>query len=231
MLDAGIPADECFRILHKLEELGILVNDLGLTVRLSKEAGAVPSRALRDLDQLERELLDLMSELAPDADVDGGQQHLTMRPLCTELRRRLGLPEGDTRVSPQIVRSCLRSLADSFGTGTEKRSMLQIQSHGPDSLRVVLHRPWSQIRTICERRRATAQVVLARLLLAVPAGSRESSFIVECKARDLLDAIDADLDLKRRCVIRQPQWNMRCSTCMTTASLNSTRGVLSSARR
>ena len=196
MLDAGIPADECFRILHKLEELGILVNDLGLTVRLSKAAVGSSSSALRDLDQLERELLDLMAELAPDADVDGGQQHLTMRPLCTELRRRLELPDGSPKVSPQIVRSCLRSLADSFGTGTEKRSMLQIQSHGPDSLRVVLHRSWSQIRTICERRRATAHVVLVKLLSELPAGSRESSLIVECKARDLLDAIDADLELK-----------------------------------
>jgi len=196
MLDAGIPADECFRILHKLEELGILVNDLGLTVRLSKAANGSSSSALRDLDQLERELLDLMAELAPDADVEGGQQHLTMRPLCTELRRRLEVPDGSPKVSPQIVRSCLRSLADSFGTGTEKRSMLQIQSHGPDSLRVVLHRPWPQIRTICERRRATAHVVLARLLSELPAGSRESSLIVECKARELLDAIDADLDLK-----------------------------------
>jgi len=196
MLDAGIPADECFRILHQLEELGILVNDLGLTVRLSKGGGRSSSNALRDLDQLERELLDLMSERAPDADVDGGQQHLTMRPLCTELRRRLELPDSDERVSPQVVRNCLRSLAESFGSGAEQRSMLQIQSHGPDSLRVVLHRPWSQIRTICERRRATAQVVLARLMSELPAGSRESSPIVECKARDLLDAIDADLDLK-----------------------------------
>ena len=196
MLDAGIPADECFRILHQLEELGILVNDLGLTVRLSKGGGRSSASALRDLDRLERELLALMSERAPDADVDGGQQHLTIRPLCTELRRRLELPDSDARVSPQVLRSCLRSLAESFGSGTEKRSMLQIQSHGPDSLRVVLHRPWSQIRTICERRRATAQVVLAKLLAELPAGSRETSLIVECKARDLLDAIDADLDLK-----------------------------------
>jgi len=196
MLDAGIPADECFRILHQLEELGILVNDLGLTVRLSKAGGRSSASALRDLNRLERELLDLMSELAPDADVDGGQQHLTIRPLCTELRRRLELPDSDARVSPQVLRSCLRSLAENFGSGTEKRSMLQIQSHGPDSLRVVLHRPWSQIRTICERRRATAQVVLAKLLAGLPVGTREASFIVECKARDLLDAIDADLDLK-----------------------------------
>ena len=171
MLDAGIPADECFRILHQLEELGILVNDLGLTVRLSKGGGRSSSSALRDLDRLERELLDLMSERAPDADVDGGQQHLTIRPLCTELRRRLELPDSDARVSPQVLRTCLSSLAENFGSGTEKRSMLQIQGHGPDSLRVVLHRPWSQIRTICERRRATAQVVLARLLAELPAGA------------------------------------------------------------
>ena len=39
-------------------------------------------------------------------------------------------------------------------------------------------------------------MVLARLLAELPAGARESSLIVECKARDLLDAIDADLDLK-----------------------------------
>ena len=41
-----------------------------------------------------------------------------------------------------------------------------------------------------------AQVVLARLLAELPAGARESSLIVECKARDLLDAIDADIDLR-----------------------------------
>ena len=196
MLDAGIPADECFRILHQLEELGILVNDLGLTVRLSKGGGRSSSSALRDLDRLERELLDLMSERAPDADVDGGQQHLTIRPLCTELRRRLELPDSDARVSPQVLRTCLRSLAENFGSGTEKRSMLQIQGHGPDSLRVVLHRPWSQIRTICERRRATAQVVLARLLAELPSGVKGVQPHRRVQGRDLLDAIDADLDLK-----------------------------------
>ena len=47
MLDAGIPADECFRILHQLEELGILVNDLGLTVRLSKGGSRSADSTLR----------------------------------------------------------------------------------------------------------------------------------------------------------------------------------------
>jgi len=203
MLEAGIPAEECFRIVHQLEILGILVNDLGLTVRVAKGVKGASDIALQNLGELERQLLDLMAELAPDADVDAAPQHLSVRPLCTELRRRMGLNDSDGRVNPQAIRSCLRSLSENFGSGTEKRSMLQMRGRGADSLEIVLHRTWPQIRTICELRRAVAQVVLARLLASVPAGSRESSLIVECKSRDLLDAIDSDLELKSR-RLREP---------------------------
>lgn len=196
MLDAGIPPEECFRILHQLEKLGILSNDLGLTVRVSKGVKGASDLALLHLDRMERELLNLMSENAPDADADGAPLHLSIRPLCTELRRRLELADGDPRVSPQALRNCLHSLAESFGTGAERRSMLQVRGAGSESLRVALRRPWSQIRKICELRRGVAQVVLARLLSELPAGSREAGLIVECKARDLLDAIDSDLALK-----------------------------------
>lgn len=196
MLDAGIPPEECFRIMHKLEELGILANDLGLTVRVSKGVKGASDIALKNLDRLERELLDLMTEHAPDAEAGGAAQHLSIRPVCTELRRRLDLSDSDQSVSPQTLRNCLRSLSESFGSGTERRSMLQIRGIGPDTLRVTLNRPWSQIRKICERRRAVAQVILTRLLAELPAGARESSLIVECKAKDLLDAIDTDMGLK-----------------------------------
>lgn len=195
MLEAGIPPEECFRILYQLEKLGVLVNDLGLTVRVSKGVRGASDIALQQLDQLERKLLELMSEFAPDADIDGTPQHLGVRHLCTELRRRLELPDSDPRASPHAVRNCLRSLSENFGSGTEKRSMLQVRGMGPDSLRIVLHRTWPQIREICDRRRAVAQVILARLLTNLPAGTREGSVIIECKARDLLDAIDADLEL------------------------------------
>ena len=59
MLDAGIPAEECFRILHQLEALGILANDLGLSVRVSKGVKGASDIALQHLDRLERGLLDL----------------------------------------------------------------------------------------------------------------------------------------------------------------------------
>lgn len=196
MLDAGIPPDECFRILYQLEKLGILANDLGLTVRLSKGVKGASDLALEFLDRMERELLDLMSEAAPDAEVGGEPQHLAVRLVCTELRRRLNVGEDDPRASPQRLRDCLRSLSESFGSGSQKRSMIHVRGLGPDSLRITLHRPWSQIRSICERRRAVAQVVLQRLLQELPEGAREAGLIVECKARDLLDAIEGDLELR-----------------------------------
>jgi ATP-dependent DNA helicase RecQ len=196
MLDAGIPPEECFRILHQLESLGILVNDLGLTVRVSKGVKGASDLAIAHLDRMERELLDLMSESAPDADAESSAQHLSIRPLCTELRRRLELADGDPRIGPQALRNCLHSMGESFGSGAEKRSMLQVRGMGSDSLRVTLRRPWAQIRKICELRRGVAQVVLTRLLAELPAGAREAGLIVECKARDLLDAIDSDMVLK-----------------------------------
>lgn len=198
MLDAGIAPEECFRILYQLEKLGILANDLGLTVRLAKGVKGASDLALEFLDRMERELIALMAEHAPDAAEEGeaGEaQHLAVRAVCTELRSRLGVEDSDARLSPQRLRDCLRSLAESFGSGTEKRSMVHVRGMGPDSLRITLHRPWSQIRAICERRRAVAQVVLQRLMRELPEGIRESGLIVECKARDLLDAIEGDLAL------------------------------------
>jgi len=195
MLDAGIQPEDCFRILHALETLGILANDLGLKAAVSKGVTGASDLELTRLDRLERELLSLMSEQAPDADSDSRPQLLGIRAVCSELRRRLELPEGDTTTHPDRVRKCLRSLAESFGSGTDKRSMLQVRSVGADSLRVILYRPWSQIREICTKRRAVSQVVLAALLDKIPAGTRQANFIIECKAKELLDAIESDIEL------------------------------------
>jgi len=49
MLDAGIRPEECFRIVHQLAKLGILVNDLGLTVRLMSRVRGASSLRLEFL--------------------------------------------------------------------------------------------------------------------------------------------------------------------------------------
>lgn len=201
-LEAGIAPEDCFRILHGLEQLGILANDLGLTATVTKGVNGASDKALERLDRFERALLQWMTELAPDADTDGTPQLLSIRPMCSELRRRLALPEGDPAVNPAQLYKCIRSLTEPFGSGHELRSSMQVRRVGVDSLRIVLHRSWSNIREICERRRAVSHVVLAHLMSKVPAETRQAHYLVECKAKELLDAIDADLDL--RASVREP---------------------------
>ncbi|MBE2244527.1 MAG: RecQ family ATP-dependent DNA helicase [Burkholderiaceae bacterium] len=195
MLEAGIEPQECFRILHQLESLGIIANDLGLSVRLSKGVRGAADAALTSLDEMERHLLELMVEQAPDADATGDAQILSIRPLCTELRRRMGIPDGDPRITPETVRACLRSMSENFGSSSQKRSLWR--ARGRDILNLVLHRTWGWIREVCDRRRSVAQVVLRRLLETLPSGTRGASLIVECKAKDLLDTIESDLELRQ----------------------------------
>ena len=200
MLESGIEAQECFRILHQLERLDIIANDLGVSVRMAKGVKGAADKALERLNELEQKLLELMAEQAPDADATGEPQVLNIRPVCTELRRRMSLAASDGQVTPDRILACLRSMSESFGSSTQKRSLLR--TRGREAVNIVLHRAWSWIRGICERRRSVAQVVLRRLLDALPDGARGADLIVECKARDLLDAIQSDLELQH--TIKEP---------------------------
>ena len=200
MLESGIEARECFRILHQLEGLGIIANDLGVSVRVAKGVKGAADKALERLNALERKLLELMAEQAPDADATGQPQVLNIRPVCTELRRRMDLAAGDGQVTPDRILACLRSMSESFGSSTHKRSLLR--TRGREAVNIVLHRAWSWIRGICERRRSVAQVVLRRLLDTLPADARGTDLIVECKAGELLEAIQSDLELRH--TIKEP---------------------------
>ncbi|MFA7504202.1 MAG: RecQ family ATP-dependent DNA helicase [Burkholderiaceae bacterium] len=195
-LEAGIDHRDCFRILCGLERLGIVANDLGLTALVSKGVQGASDLAFERLVRFERALLELMSELAPDASIDDTPQLLGIRAMCSELRARLELPAGHQDVNPARLNKCLRSLAEPFGSGTRRQASIQVRRVGDDSLRMQLHRGWREIREICGKRQEAARVVLAALLAKLPQGARQANLVVECKAQELLDAIDADLALR-----------------------------------
>ena len=73
--------------------------------------------------------------------------------------------------------------------------MLQLRKVGVDELRVRVTRPWDQIRAITALRRAAAGVVLEALLAKLPASLQSADAIVECKAGELVAALQADLEL------------------------------------
>ncbi len=137
---------------------------------------------------------------APDAAAGQEPQLLSVRAVCTELRKRI--PHRSKHITAEALRSCIRSLSESFGSGTEKRSMLDSRPLGPETLAITVHRPWRQIRDICARRRAVSRVALNHLFGQIPQENREASHRIECKVRDLLNAIEQDLELKGQ--LREP---------------------------
>jgi ATP-dependent DNA helicase RecQ len=191
---AGVPAEESFRILHNLEKLGLLANDLGLRVVLRKGVKDASSVLLQRSGAIERELVELMAESAPDAP-DGEGQVVTLRPLCEGVRQRLAAEVPPDALIPDTLLGLLRAMAQPFGEGGSKRAMLQLRKVGVDELRVRVTRPWDQIRSITRLRRAAAGVVLNALLGKLPASLQSADAIVECKAGELVEALRTDLEL------------------------------------
>jgi len=193
-MKAGVPAEESFRILHNLEKLGLVANDLGLRVVLRKGVKDASNVLLQRSGAIERELVELMAESAPDAP-DGEGQVVTLRPLCEGVRQRLAAEVPPDALIPDTLLGLLRAMAQPFGEGGSKRAMLQLRKVGVDELRVRVTRPWDQIRLITRLRRAAAGVVLEALLGKLPASLQSADAIVECKAGELVEALRTDLEL------------------------------------
>ena len=189
MLQTGYTADECIRILHGLDELGILSNDIALTVLLRKGVKDSSSDRLQRLCQVEQTLLDLLPELAPDADHEGWQE-LHVRPLCQAVKQRAGCD-----VIPDDLLALLRTMSRAFGEAQAQRALFDLRPVRRDYLHVRLRRTWPQIREIAERRRAIAHCLLQDLVNRLAPGTQGVDLRVECKLGELTQAIRVDLDL------------------------------------
>jgi hypothetical protein len=60
-------------MLHQLEQMGVLSNDLALTVLLRKGVRDASSDRLARVAEMEKAVLALLPELAPDADMASGR--------------------------------------------------------------------------------------------------------------------------------------------------------------
>ena len=111
------------------------------------------------------------------------------------MRQRLAGELPADALIPDTLLGLLRAMAQPFGGNGPKRAMLQLRKVGVDELRVRVTLPWDQIRSITAQRRAAAGVVLEALLGKLPASLQSADAIVECKAGELVAALQADLEL------------------------------------
>ena len=187
MLVLGVSGQEVIRLLHQLEQMGILSNDLSLTVLLRRGVADASSERFKRLAELESALLSLLPELAPNAD-DGEWQDINLRGLCQELKTRSGL-----ELIPDQLLKLLHSLARSFGEDDKsRRAMFDVRLLRREILKVRLLRGWSNIREIAEKRRAVAAVLVNTLLGRLDERVRGVDLRVECKLGELVAALKAD---------------------------------------
>ncbi|MBN8734133.1 MAG: RecQ family ATP-dependent DNA helicase [Acidobacteria bacterium] len=190
MTAVGVSSDEVIRMLHQLERLDVLTNDISLTVLLRSGVRSSSADRLRTLAALESALLDLLPELAPDA---YGQdwQDVNLRSLCQELKVRTG-----TEFVPDDLMKLLHSLGRPFGDDAKhRRALFDVRLVQRQILKVRLLRGWGNIGDIAAKRRAVADVLLHTLLAKLTDRARGVDLRVECKLGELARALNADIDV------------------------------------
>ncbi|MDN5869230.1 MAG: ATP-dependent helicase, partial [Nitrococcus sp.] len=190
MLQVGVSPEQCVRMLQQLEALGILSNDIALTVLLRKGVKDASSDRLARLIRLETALLHALPELAPDAAAEGWQV-MDLRALCQQAKEATGID-----CLPDQVSRLMRSLARPFGDGhSVQRALFDVRVVRREVLRVRLLRTWSNICEIAARRRSVATVLLQTLLARLDAQLQGVDLRVACMLGELGNELRNDTEV------------------------------------
>ncbi|HET8701857.1 MAG TPA: UvrD-helicase domain-containing protein, partial [Nitrococcus sp.] len=184
MLQLGVSAEQCVRMLRQLEVLGILSNEIALTVLLRKGVKDASTDRFAQLTALETVLLDMLPELAPDA-AAGDWQTMNLRAVCQQVKV---LTEVDCL--PGDILALMRSLARPFGDrNTLQRALFDVRVVRREFLRVKLLRSWANIRQIATLRRLVAAVLLQTLLARLEPRLHGVDLRVACKLGELSESV------------------------------------------
>ncbi len=192
MQQTGLPSDECVRVLHALEQLGVLANDLQISVYLRKGIADASSKRLERVIGLEKKLIELLAEWAPDATEDGWLE-LNLRLVTQRLKEHAA--DGGPDVLPDDVLRLLRLLGQPFGGSGAERRGLAVRKRTREQYRVKLDAGWSALRDNANARAATAVSLLNTLLGKLPAAAMGADLLVEAKAGELCQALRNDIAL------------------------------------
>lgn len=187
---SGLSAGGLVKALSDLEALGIATDDTGITVHVhvGVENGSV--QRLEAAGQLERELIALMREAAPDTEI-GEPLPLHLVETCQYLRDR-----GFPKIRPDIVETLLRGLAMDGRDLDGGKGNLRLRKQSRNAMTVRIQRSWQVVEKTAEIRRRAAELLLAHLIGKVEKGKRGKDLMVETTLGALLDAVGGDAFLK-----------------------------------
>ncbi len=175
------------RSLYDMASAGLIQKSLLLTAYVRYKVANSSSALLKKICSIERAMLGILQEEAPDADTENWQI-LSLR----HVNQRL-LDAGYSESSPEILRNFLTSLAEDGQGLAGKKGSIAVRYRGIDQYAVKLNRDWQALVATAERRQAIAAIVLASIIERIPEGTASSAdLLVEFAAEDLLAGLKAD---------------------------------------
>jgi ATP-dependent DNA helicase RecQ len=163
-----------FKVLGSMAQSGLLKKDTLLNAYVRYKVADHSRIRLDRLLQLDRKLVDVLSLEEPDPE---GWMPLSLRLLNQRLC------DEKLECSMEAVRLLLASLSQDGRGFAGTHGSIELRYIARDSYRVRVHRSWTAIQEIAEKRRRVASLVLDVILgKASPCGSWATPFLAEQRA-------------------------------------------------
>jgi ATP-dependent DNA helicase RecQ len=139
---------------------------------------------------LEKALIDVMQELAPDLQKEGTSM-LSLRRTTQHLK-----DNGYEQTLPGHVLKLLRGIASDGRSEDEGIGSIRLKKVDAESYYVTLQRDWESLKKTAELRRTAASLLLEHLISCVPPETRGIDLLATTTLGKLHAAVESDMELK-----------------------------------
>ncbi len=195
---SGLNPEGVRRALYTLERYGIANNDTEITAFVHYAVERSSKKRLMEACKLEKALIALMRENAPDQG-KGDPSQLHLRFTAQTLRH-----QGEPEPLPERLWRIIRGISfDGREEDDGAAGSIAVRKRDAETVHITLQREWHTLEETAEIRREAAGILLEHLLNCLPDRSRGMDLLAATTLGELLQAIKSDLALKTR--VRNPE--------------------------
>ncbi len=192
---SGLNSNRVRTALFDLERFGIARTDTVLTAFVHVGTRLPSRRRLTDAIAIEKQLIELMQEMAPDMGTNNSAP-LNLR-IASQRLKDAGLGNVRTEHVTRVLQGISRDGRNDDGTsGRRAGGSITIRNHNSENVWLTLNRDWSSLAAIADRRRQGARLLLSHLLEELPPNRRGQDLLVKTTLEQLLKIIEGDLALR-----------------------------------
>ena len=192
---SGLSSNRVRTALFDLERFGIARTDTVLTAFVHVGTRLPSRRRLTDAIAIEKQLIELMQEMAPDMGRNNSAP-LNLR-IASQRLKDADLGHVRTEHVTRVLQGISRDGRNDDGTSARRAGgSITISNHNSENVWLTLNRDWSSLAAMADRRRQGARLLLTHLLEELSPNRRGQDLLVKTTLEQLLKIIEGDLALR-----------------------------------